>query len=244
MTEPDHFQNYVDWVLFAEGEYANDENDRGGITHWGLSDKFLKSIEWAGGKPSREQAIALYRQYFWKGWQCDRMHPLVAWCACDAYIQHPPKSASLMIQQGLGVTLDGKVGPKTIEAAQNPNLLLFWRRYRLARVRFYNDILSNDPTQDDFIDGWHDRLHKLTEGMYFAGLIQKDESGKGLSGVLKSPGAKATGAGITIGGIVVALQSMGLDTDSILEWVKQTLPAGGMIGVIVTWLAKHNFKQG
>ncbi|WP_299071290.1 glycosyl hydrolase 108 family protein [uncultured Paraglaciecola sp.] len=239
MTEQENFDLYVKWVLFAEGVYADDENDKGGTTHYGISARFLKTISWTGGAPTKEQAISLYRQYFWLGWQCDRMHPMVAWCACDAFIQHPSKSAAMMVQEGLGVTVDGKIGPITLEAAQSPNLLLFWRRYRLARVRFYNDILANDPTQADFIDGWHDRMHKLTEGMYFAGLIQRDESGKGLKAAVTSSTAKATTAGITIGGIVMWLQSNGINLESIID----ALPEGGFVGLAVAWLAKHNFKR-
>lgn len=239
----DTFSQYVEWVLLAEGKYANDKEDRGGETDWGISTKFLKTIDWQGDAPNKEQAIELYRKYFWLGWQCDKMHPVVAWCACDAYIQHPPKAAAIMLQQGLGVDIDGIIGPNTLKAAKDPNVLLFWRRYRMARIRFYNDIVTNDDSQDVFISGWHDRIHKLTEGMYFAGLIQPDGTG-GVASVVKSPAVKATGAGITIGGIVVALQSIGIDTNSVVEWAQNTLPAGGLIGVAVTWLSKHNFKQG
>lgn len=236
--ESQNFDKYADWVLFAEGEYANDDNDRGGVTYHGLSNRFLKSINWTGGVPTKEQAKAVFKQYFWVGYQCDRMHPLVAWCACDAYIQHPPKAAALMIQQGLGVELDGKIGPITLEAAQTPNLLLFWRRYRLARVRYYNDIVQNDSSQNDFIDGWHDRLHKLTEGMFFAGLIQQSSSGW-LKSSLTSNTAKAATAGLTIGSVVTWLQSGGLDLQAIVG----ALPEGGLVGLAAAWLAKHNFKN-
>ena len=233
-----NFDSYADWVLFAEGEYADDEADRGGVTHHGLSRRFLQSINWTGGVPTAEQARAVYRAYFWDGYQCESMHPLVAWCACDAYIQHPTKAAALMIQQGLGVELDGKIGPITLQASQSPNLVLFWRRYRLARVRYYNDIVQNDASQNVFIDGWHDRLHKLTEGMFFAGLIQKDDSG-GIKSSLTSKTAKAVTAGLTIGGVVTWLQSGGVDLHSIMA----ALPEGGLIGLATTWLAKHNFSN-
>ena len=242
-TIADSFDEYVQWVLFAEGQYSNDEADRGGKTHWGLSDRFLSSIDYVGAAPTREGAIAIYRQYFWNGYRCDEMHPFVAWCACDAYIQHPPKAAAMMLQQGLGVDIDGSVGPQTMKAAQSPNLLMFWRRYRLARVRYYNDIVANDDSQQVFIDGWHNRVHKLTEGMFFAGLIRKDETGNGLAKAITSPTAKATTAGVTIGGIVVALQSIGVDTQNVIEWAEKTLPAGGLIGLAVTWLAKTNFTE-
>ena len=237
-TESENFERYAEWVLFAEGEYADDEHDRGGVTHHGLSKSFLTSINWVDGVPSKDQAKAVYRQYFWVGYQCDKMHPLVAWCACDAYIQHPPKAAALMIQQGLGVALDGKIGPISLEAAQSPNLLLFWRRYRLARVRYYNDIVQNDASQNVFIDGWHDRLHKLTEGMFFAGLIQKDDS-VGIKSTLTSNTTKSVAAGLTIGSVVTWLQSGGVDLHSIMG----ALPEGGLIGLAAAWLAKHNFSN-
>jgi len=242
MEQVDTFPQYVEWVLFAEGKYADDENDRGGVTHWGLSSKFLASINWGDIPPTRDQAIELYRKYYWKGNRCDQMHPVVAWCAMDAYVQHQHAAAGRLIQVGLGVTPDGVVGPKTIAASASPNLLLFIQRYRLQRIRHYNAITQNDESQEDFIDGWHDRLHKLMEGLFFAGLIVPNESNTGLTNTITSPAAKATGAGLGVGTLFMVLSYIGIEPSNLIEWSKQIAPSGGLVALITAWLAKHNFK--
>lgn len=239
-----YFKQYVEWVLLAEGKYSNDKNDRGGVTNYGLSKRFLDDIGWGKAPPSREEAITIYHTYFWKGWMCDQMHPLVAWCACDAYVQHPPKAAALMIQQALGVSMDGIIGAKSLEAAKNPNLLLFWQKYRLARIRYYNDIVKNDASQFDFLDGWHNRVHKLAEGILFSGLVQIEPTKKGLSGALTSSTAKATSLGGLFGVVAGGLAYLGIEPQSALDWLTQVAPSGGLFGVAVAWIAKHNFKDG
>ena len=94
-----------------------------------------------------------------------------------------------------------------MEATQILNLLMFWRNYRLARIRYYNDIVANYDKQNGFIECWHNRLHKLTEGMFLSGFIQLEVSGKGLKTALTSTTSKVATAGITIGGVVMWLQS-------------------------------------
>ena len=68
-TEAENFKLYVELVLLAEDRFSDDEDDRGGITHWGLSAKFMKSIGRTGGAPTREEVVEIYRQYFWRGWR-------------------------------------------------------------------------------------------------------------------------------------------------------------------------------
>ena len=243
----DTFDRFIRYVLFAEGEYSDDVADRGGETNWGISARFLKQIDWRKAPPTRDQAIQLYREYFWIGYRCHEMHPLVAWCACDAYIQHPPLSASMMIQAGLGVTQDGQVGPLTINASKSPDLANFYRRYMLARVRFYNDILRSDSLEPDniksqwaFADGWHARLHKLSVAIFQAGFLSPEKSNIVLD-TAKLPAIKATGIAGAFGALYVAITGTDIDLNSITNFKSLAIETG-LLSIIVGWIAKLKLK--
>ena len=242
-VQPDVFDGFVQWLLAAEGAHDDNPADRGGETHFGLSARFLASIGWKGGPPTQAQAIDIYREHFWRGWRCHEMHPFVAWCACDAYVQHPSKAATMMLQQGLGVDPDGISGPMTLDAARSPNLTAFWRRYRLARIRYYCDIVANDPTQSVFSVGWQDRLHKLAEGILFSGIVQSDPSAPGtLRAAVQSPGAKAAGFGGIAALLVGALQWAGWSPDTVGEWLTNIGAPSGLAAIAAAWLSRIRLK--
>ena len=238
------FRAYMQFLLPAEGRHANDAEDRGGETWYGLSSRFLDSIGWETAPPTREEAIELYRAHFWLGRRCHEVAPVVAWCMADAYVQHPPRAAALMVQQGLGVDLDGIIGPNTIEAAQSPDIRLFWRRYSLARVRFYNDIVQSDPTQSSFIDGWHARLHKLAEGMFDAGLFGPPPDPAPKPSILRHENSKVAAAGTGLAGLVVLLFALaGVDVDSVPELLSSVGVPSALVGVIGSWLTKLRLRS-
>lgn len=236
----DTFDAYVEYVLMAEGEHSDHPEDRGGETQHGFSEKFLRSIGMGGQTITRDRAISLYRRYFWEGYQCHQMHPFVGWCACDAYVNHSPGTAALLIQQGLGVEVDGKVGPKTLQAAKTPNTRLFWQRYRAARIDFYQDIVDNDPSQVSFIRGWNDRLHKLVEAIYYAGLLEKES--KTIVERIASKPMKVTAAGVGLGSLIAAFEWF---TGTPLSDFAQTGsgPMAVLTGIVGAWLTSLKLKD-
>ena len=63
-------------------------------------------------------------------------------------------------QRMLGVTADGVVGAKTIEALNNAPKDFLQRLYK-EREDFLNRIVKNNPTQKVFLKGWMNRMEDL-----------------------------------------------------------------------------------
>lgn len=65
------------------------------------------------------------------------------------------------VQKILGVTADGIVGPKTIDAvnAQDPKTL-FTKVYN-ARADHFNAIVKANPSQKKWLKGWMNRINYI-----------------------------------------------------------------------------------
>lgn len=58
------FDAAVGFVLKWEGGYVNDPADPGGETIYGISRRHHPDV-WANGKPTKEEAIRIYREKYW-----------------------------------------------------------------------------------------------------------------------------------------------------------------------------------
>lgn len=229
---------YDKHLSLVEGGVVDHNLDKGGATWYGISTGFLQGIG-RQGPISKDDAKKIAFDYFWEPHGMDQMDPVAAWGYCDALFNHSSKAATRIFQSALDVTVDGIPGPMTRDAAKSINQKLFLERYRIARTRYYKELVEKDPTQLAFLVGWVDRVHRLQQAMLVNGL---------LTGELaklpwyQSGTAKATGWGVLVAGLVTTLTSSGADTESIVEWARTQLPQGGLLGVIAAWLAKHRFK--
>lgn len=156
---PDTFTEFMDFLLEIEGHHSNDPDDRGGDTYYGISRNAHPDIPWP---PTKTDAIKIYRAHYWDALQCDQLPPQIAWMVAGAAVQHGVHRSALQLQAALGVKNDGRIGPKTIAAAQaaGPGLVtdLLSRRARL-----YTKICMKTPSQVRFARGWHRRLFLLHE---------------------------------------------------------------------------------
>lgn len=63
------FDKAVEFTLEWEGGYTNDLDDPGGETNWGISKKAHPDLDIFN--LTREQAVEIYREEYWKGAFCD-----------------------------------------------------------------------------------------------------------------------------------------------------------------------------
>ena len=155
-------------ILEAEGGLVNNPRDPGGLTNMGISIRFAGSIFLDiddDGKTTpadiinltEQDAIAIYRKHFWDSLGLDTFPPAIAFIVFDAAVNQGPSAAIRDLQQALGVSSDGKIGPKTLSAlksAQPAKLLseiMAFRALRYARTR----------NVDIFGIGWMRRLMKM-----------------------------------------------------------------------------------
>jgi lysozyme family protein len=71
------------------------------------------------------------------------------------------KRVYLHLQDAVGVTADGIVGPKTINAVNGADAEWLLTRCFLRRSRYYADIIKSNSSQGKYLNGWFNRLDEL-----------------------------------------------------------------------------------
>ncbi|MEI8705182.1 glycoside hydrolase family 108 protein [Pseudoalteromonas sp. B62] len=153
----------MDWIYEAEGGDSDHSADKGGRTRFGISKGAYPGVDiptltWP-------QAMRIYHRDFWRGSRAKELaeHGLLelAFLHCDAAINHGVPLANMLLQQVLGVKVDGILGSRTLAAAINHNQENLLVDYFARRASKYSRIAVNDPSQITFLYGWHRRLFKL-----------------------------------------------------------------------------------
>ena len=151
--------------------YANNINDRGGPTAWGISTLILNEehITLASlGLAKMEdmtiqQAFSLYERLFWIPLGLGNIvEQRVATKSLDLTVNFGKFGGTQLIQtaanhMGRGLTIDGIMGPATIQAINQcePNGLIT-ELVNLSMAR-YTQIIQRDPTQAQFSKSWFGR---------------------------------------------------------------------------------------
>jgi hypothetical protein len=163
----------LDVVFGLEGGYADHPADRGGRTIYGISERAYPHL-WEKGVPTKAQAAEAYRD-LWESSGAAKVASLgapgsdrLAMALFDAAVHHGPQRAAILLQRaaGAGLRQDGNVGPVTLEQVE-ARLRHDARGKSLVgdlakeRLRFFNRIVRNDPSQRVFLAGWNERLVKL-----------------------------------------------------------------------------------
>jgi len=160
----------IEIVLKNEGGISNHKNDKGGLTQFGITFKLFKIYAKSLGlEPTAEalknisykDAKEIYFQEFWqkmKGneWKDQQLANIVF----DAFVNSGARAIQLL-QKHLGVNCDFKVGPQTLAAINSANPKVLFNSYKEARIMYYEGLVKKDPTQEDFIDGWKNRVNRF-----------------------------------------------------------------------------------
>ena len=136
-------------VLRNEGGLVEDPADPGGLTNYGISQKSYPSLDIRS--LTRAQAMEIYLRDFWKF--DGILDQPIATKVFDATV-NMGHTAIKILQRILGVPDDGVYGPTTEKAVNvtNPGVLL--GRFRTALVDHYEAIVTANPSQAKFLDGW------------------------------------------------------------------------------------------
>jgi lysozyme family protein len=170
-------EDIIEAILRREGAaYTNNPADKGGPTKWGITQATLTRYL---GRPASEQdvqqltrevAVDIYRELYVSPITriLPDLPPRVLGLLVDSNVQHNPKRWQEWFQASVGATVDGAVGPETVEK---------WRQWRIAglgadrlfyrvfgcRMRYYFKIIHDDPTQATFANGWANRLSEFLD---------------------------------------------------------------------------------
>lgn len=181
----------------SEGGVSHDPHDKGGLTAYGVSLAFLKSL--GAEKPGFVEALGLSlpvtektvlevspetaRKIFYREfWLAPGLDCLLSPLACDCYdigVNMGARQGVRMLQAalneitGAGLAADGIAGPLTCAAqtglTQANARLVHETIIRLQKQR-YENIAARNPSQKKFLKGWlkrSERLDRFVRGRYF-----------------------------------------------------------------------------
>ena len=143
-----------------EGGWSDHPADPGGKTMYGITQATLSS--WLGRPASateirsltKQQALAIYRDRYWKRVSGDQLPPGVDLCVYDFGVNSGPERAVKSLQTALGVKADGWIGELTLAALRDRDPRDLINVLCDRRLSF----LKSLPTWGKFGKGWANRV--------------------------------------------------------------------------------------
>lgn len=152
------FKDIYNEILKWEGgdKLHNVSGDSGGWTKYGIAYNYNKqhfnSLE-DFKKMTFEKASEITYDNYYKPLQLDLVNKESQAMLFDMAFNMGTKKAIILAQRALGIVDDGVVGNKTKTALQSLKKEDLYNE----RVKFYNTIVKNNPTQKKFLKGWLNR---------------------------------------------------------------------------------------
>lgn len=157
------------YVVGEEGALSLDPDDRGnwtggargvGVlrgTKFGISAMAYPTMDIADLTLSAAKDI--YQTDYWVPARCPVYSDSVALMVFDAAVNQGIQRAKEMLQEALGVRVDGEIGPSTLGALAlaNPHILI--AEYRDVRIQHYR----RDAEFDKFGAGWVKRANQTAQ---------------------------------------------------------------------------------
>lgn len=149
-------------LLGHEGGYVNHPNDPGGETNWGVTIAVARQHGYTGPMKDLpvETAKDIYKKMYWDAVKAEELPPVLRYATFDAAVNSGVAQAVRWLQRAAGVTTDGLLGPKTLEAIHSMSPESLMSRMIGHRLEFMAG-LSNWPA---FGRGWSRRIASLLRG--------------------------------------------------------------------------------
>ena len=261
----DLFEAALAHVLEMEGGWTNDPYDPGGPTNLGITLSVFAAWKGLTLTDANRQALMeelkrldaaavrpIYRERYWNPSRAGDLPAALAVMHFDAAVNHGVSGAARMLQQALGVSVDGKIGPQTLAAAHGQPVAEVIDRYadiRRARYRSLSHFWR-------FGRGWLRRVDRTvlaarqiaSTGTKISQQLQAGARPMSQTGQT-SQTSKWWGHSITIWGAIITAASTVLPTigplfgiditpDLVQEFGDQVIlvvqAIGGLIGIIMT----------
>lgn len=158
-----NLQRSIKEVLRHEGGFVNHPADPGGATNFGVT---LRTYQKYKRNPhltpedlrriTQEEVYDIYKTGYWDTVKADDLPDGVDFVVFDMAINAGPGRAAKLLQEVLGVNVDGRIGPITLRTANQASPDITIRAYTNARAEYYQS-LPHFPT---FGRGWLRRTHE------------------------------------------------------------------------------------
>lgn len=153
------------WILRAEGGEVADADDRGGHTKYGISQRAYPDEDI--GELTQARARELYARDYWEPAGCEAIDsPGLALAHFDAAVNHGVSKAVKLLQQAIGVAVDGIVGPNTVSGANAGDPRIHIVELLGRRAVLYHEIVDANASQGKFLRGWLLRTYRLQRHIY------------------------------------------------------------------------------
>ena len=155
-----NFTRCLPEILRHEGGWADHPADPGGATMKGIT--IGTYAQWKGRKVTKAElraisaaeVAAIYKRNYWDKVRGDDLPAGLDLVAFDAAVNSGPSRGAKWLQQAIGVTADGKVGPETIKAAWKVDAAYTVGRALDIRLAFLRSL----KTWGTFGKGWSRRV--------------------------------------------------------------------------------------
>lgn len=143
-------------LLGHEGGYSDHPDDPGGKTMWGVTERVARAAGYTGDMRAFpvDMAKSIYRRQYWTPARCDELPAAVRFDLFDAAVNSGVGQAVKWLQEALGVTADGSLGPMTLAAANAANPQALVARMVGERLEAMTDMRG----WASFSRGWGKRL--------------------------------------------------------------------------------------
>ena len=139
-------------LLGNEGGHIIDPRDPGGETNLGICKRSYPSEDIAG--MTADRARTLYLRDFWGPAGCDAMPDAAKFQVFDTAVNSGVRRAIYLVQMTVDTTIDGILGPITIQAVQSMPATRFVARFNAHRLIF----MTGCDNWPDAGKGWARRV--------------------------------------------------------------------------------------
>lgn len=160
-----NFESCLKALLKHEGGFVNHPKDPGGMTNLGVTKKVWE--EWIGRTCDEaemrsltpEKVGPLYKKKYWDAVKGDELPSGVDSVVFDCAVNSGPGRAVKFLQEAVGTTADGSIGPKTLATVASLPAKDTINKYCDLRLAF----LKSLKTFGTFGKGWTTRVNGVRE---------------------------------------------------------------------------------
>jgi|TARA_Y100000114_G_scaffold104476_1_gene97709 lysozyme family protein len=160
-----NYDKCLETILHHEGGYVNHPKDPGGETNLGVTKRVYQ--EHGGTKDMKdllvEDVAPIYKKGYWDKMKCDDIPSGLDLCLFDFGVNAGPGRAAKFLQQMIGTTVDGGIGPNTLakleEYIRENGEHEAVNKYQEMRQKYYENL----STFATFGRGWTRRVQETTK---------------------------------------------------------------------------------
>ena len=160
-----NYDKCLETILHHEGGYVNHPKDPGGETNLGVTKRVYQ--EHGGTKDMKdllvEDVAPIYKKGYWDKIKGDDLPGGLDLCVFDFGVNAGPGRAAKFLQQMIGTTVDGGIGPNTLakveEYVRENGEHETVKKYQEMRQKYYEQL----STFATFGKGWTRRVEETTK---------------------------------------------------------------------------------